>query len=59
MKNRIITCIQCYEDFEFTVYEQEKFNQRGFDAPLRCPHCRKNKPRDSEHQEKRNLRDTM
>ena len=52
-----LTCIQCDEDFEFSVYEQEKYNRRGFDAPLRCPRCRKNKYKDSEQTEKRKFRD--
>ena len=45
MENMVITCIQCEEDFEFTVEEQEKLKKRGFDAPLRCPQCRKHKSR--------------
>ena len=57
METMIITCIQCDEEFEFTVEEQEKFQRRGFDAPLRCSQCRKNKYRDVEHQEKRKFRD--
>jgi len=57
MKNMLITCIQCQEDFEFTVHEQEKFKQRGFDIPLRCPQCRKNKSRDREYEECKKPRD--
>ena len=53
MENMVITCIQCEEDFEFTVEEQEKLNKRGFDAPLRCPQCRKHKFRNLQHEEKR------
>ena len=53
MENMVITCIQCEEDFEFTVEEQEKLNKRGFDPPLRCPQCRKNKFRNLQHEENR------
>ena len=53
MEDLILACIQCQENFEFTIDEQEKFEQRGFDMPLRCPQCRKHKSRDIEHQEHR------
>jgi len=49
----VITCIQCEEDFEFTVEEQEKLEKRGFDAPLRCPQCRKHKARNLQREENR------
>ena len=48
MKGQYITCIQCKNEFEFTLAEQEHFNARGFDPPKRCPSCRKNKTRLSE-----------
>jgi len=54
MENLILACIQCQENFEFTIDEQEKFEQRGFDLPRRCPQCRKHKSRDIEHPEPRN-----
>jgi hypothetical protein len=57
MENMILTCVQCQEDFEFTVEEQEKLKKRGFDTPLRCPQCRKNKSRNIQHQEPRKFRD--
>jgi len=54
----IITCVQCEADFEFTDNEQEKFRQRGFDIPLRCPQCRKKKCRkEGERSEIRKIRD--
>ena len=56
MKTQVLTCIQCDEDFEFSTQEQQKYNQRGFDAPLRCPRCRRNKYKDGEHAEKRKFR---
>lgn len=57
MKNLILTCIQCNTDFEFGVNEQKKYQQRGFDVPLRCPQCRKNKYRDNDRPERRKFRD--
>ena len=56
MGNMVITCIQCQEDFEFTAEEQEKLNKRGFDAPLRCPQCRKHKSRNLQHEENRKFK---
>jgi hypothetical protein len=57
METMVITCIQCQEDFEFTVEEQEKMKNRGFDAPLRCPQCRKHKARNLQHEENRKFKD--
>ena len=57
MESIIITCIQCEEEFEFTAKEQEKFQQRGFDPPLRCPICRKNKDKKAGFMEKRRFKD--
>lgn len=57
METVILTCIQCEEDFEFSIYEQEKYNQKGFDDPLRCAQCRKNKAKKPEFTEKRRLKD--
>jgi len=56
MGNMVITCIQCQEDFEFTAEEQEKLKKRGFDAPLRCPQCRKHKARNFQHNEDRRFK---
>ncbi|MFC1811433.1 zinc-ribbon domain containing protein [Thermodesulfobacteriota bacterium] len=56
MESIIITCIQCDTEFEFTDKEQEKFQQRGFDPPLRCFSCRKNKSREIERDEIRKFK---
>ena len=56
MGNMVITCIQCQEDFEFTAEEQEKLKKRGFDAPLRCPECRKHKARNLQQEENRKFK---
>jgi hypothetical protein len=57
METLILTCIQCEEDFEFSIDEQKKYNQKGFDAPLRCAQCRKNKAKKFKFVEKRKSRD--
>lgn len=56
MENMILTCIQCQEDFEFTVKEQEKLKKKGFDVPLRCHHCRKHKSQNLPPEENRRIR---
>ena len=57
METLILTCIQCEEDFEFSPDEQQKYTQKGFDAPLRCSECRKNKAKKPKLLEKRKVRD--
>lgn len=41
MKDKIFTCIQCENTFLFSVDEQKRYLVCGFDAPKRCPGCRK------------------
>ena len=43
METKIITCVQCENEFEFSIVEQKNFRERGFDPPKRCPSCRKKK----------------
>ncbi|MFC1857581.1 zinc-ribbon domain containing protein [Thermodesulfobacteriota bacterium] len=43
MRTKEITCLQCGDEFEFTVEDQKYFNARGFDEPKRCPSCRRRK----------------
>lgn len=38
-----LTCVQCGNDFEFSDTHRNKLDSRGFDAPKRCPVCRKHK----------------
>ncbi len=45
IQNKVITCIQCDCDFDYTIEEQIYHQQRGFDEPKRCPECRKKKSR--------------
>jgi hypothetical protein len=47
MESEYLCCIQCEQEFEFTPAEQDLYRQRGFDAPRRCPACRKHKSRTS------------
>ena len=53
MANTTIICIQCDTDFEFSAKDQRKYEQMGFDQPMRCPLCRKHKSGDSNYHEKR------
>jgi Probable zinc-ribbon domain len=55
METKIITCIQCEREFEFTPGEQKYFKDKGFDDPKRCSACRRNKSR--ENQEKTRSKD--
>ena len=43
MEDMLITCIQCENEFRFSIEEQQKYQLLGFDEPQRCPDCRKNK----------------
>lgn len=45
MEDTTMVCIQCDEEFEFSVLEQKKYEDRGYDIPKRCPSCRKHKNR--------------
>ena len=57
MESIIITCIQCDTEFEFTTKEQEKYQRKGFDLPLRCSICRKNKDNKTRFVDKRRFKD--
>ena len=51
MKTRLITCVQCEKEFEFSIIDQKNFRERGFDPPKRCPSCRRKKSKLSELQQ--------
>jgi hypothetical protein len=53
MEDLIMVCIQCEEEFQFSVSEQKKYEDRGYDIPKRCPSCRKHKSRNSDLTEDR------
>lgn len=40
MEPKQLTCIDCGQNFEFTVEEQQFFADKGFGDPKRCPKCR-------------------
>ena len=40
MKNRILKCVECGEEFVFTVSAQEYFQEKGYNqSPKRCKAC--------------------
>jgi hypothetical protein len=43
LEDKMIQCIECPDQFEFTVGEQKYFVDKGFKEPKRCPACRQNK----------------
>lgn len=45
IEDMIMVCVQCDEEFDFSIQEQEKYEERGYDIPKRCPSCRKHKSR--------------
>ena len=53
MENMIILCIQCGEEFEFSIGDQRRYREMNFDDPKRCPDCRKKKAKQPALQNKR------
>ena len=53
MENKIIVCIQCGEEFEFSIKDQTRYQKMNFDDPKRCQICRKNKTNTKNIQDKR------
>ena len=42
MQDKVIVCIDCGQEFTFTVGEQEFYKEKGFDnEPDRWPACRR------------------
>lgn len=39
-QDSIIKCIDCGQDFVWTLGEQEFYQSKGLQAPTRCPICR-------------------
>lgn len=35
-----LVCIDCGEDFEFTIGEKKFYKEKGFSPPRRCKNCR-------------------
>jgi len=41
ISDKNLTCVECSQEFTFTVGEQEFFASKGFtNEPSRCPQCR-------------------
>ncbi|HUW22252.1 MAG TPA: zinc-ribbon domain containing protein [Candidatus Bathyarchaeia archaeon] len=40
IKDQIIKCIDCQQEFAWTEDEQLFFRQKRLDPPVRCPICR-------------------
>jgi len=43
MESEWLVCMQCDTEFEFDEKEQVRYTEKGYDAPHRCPECRKHK----------------
>lgn len=41
LQDKIITCIDCQEEFLFSAGEQAYFLSKELSEPKRCPACRK------------------
>lgn len=56
---KILICVECEEEFVFTINAQEYFAERGYsEDPKRCKHCyvqhkrdKRSGPTESVHQE--------
>jgi hypothetical protein len=42
-RDRVVLCRDCRQEFTFSAGEQRFFEQRGLNAPRRCPVCREEK----------------
>jgi len=40
MKDIVITCQSCNQQFAWTADEQEFYQQKGLRSPVHCPICR-------------------
>ncbi len=56
MRDQTIYCIQCDSPFMYTVSEQKRVISQGFDAPKRCPECRKRKQKSTNSESRRKKR---
>jgi len=43
LSDKQLICAHCGSAFVFSQEEQERYKVRGFDAPRRCPLCRKSR----------------
>ena len=40
MKDKVIRCQDCYNEFVFTAEQQKAYPKSGWIPPVRCPQCR-------------------
>lgn len=53
MEDKTLVCVDCGEEFVFTVGEQEFYKEKGFENdPKRCQKCRKSKEKQLNKTEK-------
>ena len=43
MNEKVIRCQDCCGNFVFTAKQQERYAERGWPDPIRCPNCRARK----------------
>ena len=43
LENKWLVCKDCKRKFVFTVEDQKYFGQKGWDDPIRCDYCRRQK----------------
>lgn len=43
LEDKILTCKDCKRKFIFTVKEQKDYGQKGWQDPVRCRYCRRQK----------------
>ena len=43
MESEWIACIECDDEFEFSVADKIRYERKGFEPPQRCPACRRHK----------------
>ena len=46
MEDILIKCVECKEEFNFSVGEQEFYKERDYSNPKRCKSCRDKKRND-------------
>lgn len=43
LKDKILICKDCHRKFIFTIKEQKEYGQKGWQDPVRCRYCRRQK----------------
>ncbi len=57
LKDRVIKCKECGENFEFSVKDQKFYQTRGFsNEPKRCPTCRSSRRQQTQKKDNRPAR---